>query len=102
MTAKGDDRYYKANREKVLLQVRRSTLMKKYGITLEDYDRMMKIQGGLCAICNKTNPNGFRLAVDHDHETGQVRGLLCQECNGKLGWFETNIDEVIAYLDLHY
>lgn len=52
----------------------------RYGITLEEYNAMLKLQGDVCAICNKTD--GTReLAVDHNHTTGAVRGLLCKACN---------------------
>lgn len=64
-----------------------------YGISEEDYQRMVEAQGGLCAICNRPERMKFkgalkRLAVDHCHMTGDVRGLLCHACNcaiGKLG-----------------
>jgi len=55
-------------------------LQKKYGLTLTDYDGMLTRQDGLCAICRKP-PKKIRLAVDHDHKTGKVRGLLCGFCN---------------------
>jgi hypothetical protein len=54
-----------------------------YGITIEDYYRMLASQGGSCAICN--GGTSFRyLSCDHDHKTGEVRGLLCARCNKKL------------------
>lgn len=46
---------------------------------------MLAAQGGKCAICGGTNPGGHRLAVDHDHTTGAVRGLLCHACNAGIG-----------------
>lgn len=56
---------------------------KVYGISDEEYARLFKLQGGRCAICrNKTRT--IRLAVDHDHKTGEVRGLLCKRCNHEL------------------
>lgn len=54
-----------------------------YGITRDDYDRMLAEQDGRCAIC-QNKPRKRRLAVDHDHATGEVRGLLCTRCNQKL------------------
>lgn len=54
-----------------------------YGITAEDYARMLQDQGGKCAICDK-KPVKRRLSVDHNHKTGAVRGLLCTRCNHKL------------------
>lgn len=59
----------------------------KYGITLEDYDHMLEEQGEVCAICREPCSLGA-LCVDHDHETGAVRGLLCRSCNGGLGLFK--------------
>lgn len=73
-----------ATRRKAGLRYRYS----KYGLTLADYDEMLRTQGNGCAICGKTpEENGKRLAVDHDHETGDVRGLLCDMCNKGLGCF---------------
>jgi hypothetical protein len=56
---------------------------KTYGITGDDYDALLKRQGGKCAIC-RARPKSKRLAVDHDHKTGAVRGLLCSRCNHDL------------------
>lgn len=60
----------------------------RYGITLEEYDAMLREQGGVCAICKKTD-NSRELAVDHSHTTGAVRGLLCKQCNIMLGQIES-------------
>ncbi len=60
---------------------RAQRLQKKYGITVEQFDRMMKRQDGRCAICGREPKPGKRLAVDHDHKTHRVRGLLCFTCN---------------------
>lgn len=74
-------------------------LQVRYGITLEDYEHMYEQQGGRCKICDhEGSRDGKRLHVDHDHETGVVRGLLCNSCNLKLGWYEKNRDAVVAYL----
>lgn len=56
---------------------------KTYGITGDDYEALLKRQGGKCAIC-RARPKSKRLAVDHDHKTGAVRGLLCSRCNHEL------------------
>ena len=64
-------------------------LKRTYGITLEDYNKLLEEQGGVCKICGlKDQPGKFRLAVDHDHKTGAVRGILCNGCNGGLGLFK--------------
>lgn len=72
---------------------RRYTLKKLFGITPEQYDQMLHAQRGKCAIC-KTDQSGTErskyLSVDHDHDTGAVRGLLCMTCNTGLGMFKDN------------
>jgi len=60
-------------------------LRHKFGITLEDYDSMLAQQDGKCAICRSEEPKGKRFSVDHNHETGEVRGLLCNSCNVAIG-----------------
>ncbi|MCP4541701.1 MAG: hypothetical protein GY832_31600 [Chloroflexi bacterium] len=66
---------------------REACLRYKYGITLDDYDRMFEAQNGVCAVCGKPQQshNGRRLDVDHSHKTGGVRGLLCNKCNTVIG-----------------
>jgi hypothetical protein len=63
-------------------------LQKKYGITLLEYHQMMILQNGRCAICNVTMK---RPHVDHDHISGNVRGLLCKPCNQGIGFLKENI-----------
>jgi hypothetical protein len=83
-------------------------LEKRYGITLEQYDEMVALQGGRCAICNKlpkgTSHTSRRLAVDHDHATNAVRGLLCGPCNTTIGMIEDSpdlLDRMRRYLSKH-
>lgn len=66
--------YYRAHREEKLAYDRR----RKYGVF--DYTFLLERQGGGCAGCG-SKPNGKMLLIDHDHETGRVRGLLCHPCN---------------------
>lgn len=61
--------------------------LKRYGLTIDDYENMAAQQGDACAICGR-NPGKLRLAVDHCHTTGKVRGLLCADCNTFLGRLE--------------
>lgn len=74
----------------------------QYGITLEDYNNMLEAQGYKCAICgNEDEVEGRRLAIDHCHTTGKVRGLLCGKCNRGLGLFYDNftlLQNAIEYL----
>ncbi|XGI80677.1 endonuclease VII domain-containing protein [Enterobacter hormaechei] len=90
---------------------RNRKLMYEYGISLEDYDEMFEKQNGLCAICKqpetcKSSGGGVkRLAVDHNHESGKVRSLLCTACNQGLGQFKDNISylsNAITYLNVHH
>ena len=82
---------------------RKSMLKNRYGITLGQYDRMFEQQNGVCAICSGTNPDGRRLAVDHNHKTGRVRELLCLKCNGQLSGIEDKgyLKKAIKYLRKH-
>lgn len=64
----------------------RKRLKSSYGLTLEQYDEMVENQDGVCIICGNVNENGYRLCVDHDHETGKIRALLCHRCNRLIGW----------------
>lgn len=60
-------------------------LSRQYGLTLADYEYLVVVQRGQCAICGKED--GDRLHVDHDHLSGTVRGLLCGSCNRAMGLF---------------
>lgn len=65
----------------------------KYGISPDDYHGMLERQGGCCALCGVSEcPSGRRFAVDHCHDTGVVRGILCYDCNTGLGKFRDNIE----------
>lgn len=82
------------------LSERKRRLKRLYSITLEEYDRMLELQNGVCAICGNP-PEYRRLGIDHDHKTGKVRGLLCGYCNGMIGRIEKNpqfVSNVIEYL----
>jgi len=67
--------------------VRAAKLLRNYGITVEQYDKLVDLQGGVCAICRREDDQGHQLAVDHCHSSGTVRGLLCHKCNVALGLF---------------
>ncbi len=75
---------YLRNKDKILRKTRERLLKKQFGITPDDYERMLKDQRGACKICGRS-PGARRLHVDHDHKTGIVRALLCCQCNMMLG-----------------
>lgn len=80
---------------------RRHRLRKQFGLSAQDYEQMWDAQDGRCAICRRPE-NGRRLDVDHCHETGEVRGLLCNPCNqalGLLGEDTERIQAVLTYLE---
>ena len=71
---------------------RRDAHLKKFGISQIDYLMMLAEQQGACKLCGVTeNPPFDYFAVDHDHATGKVRGLLCHGCNRALGFFEHDL-----------
>lgn len=92
----------KALKEKSRLKAQ---LKRYYGITVEQYNAMFAYQNGACAICGKPESEQSRkLSVDHNHETGAVRGLLCDNCNHAIGMFQDDIDllqKAINYLKMH-
>lgn len=69
-----------------------------FGMTLDDYSRMLQQQSGVCGICKGRGRRPF-LSVDHDHATGAVRGLLCENCNLALGAFRDNIPLLTAAIE---
>lgn len=78
-----------------------SHLRKSYGIDLSAYDQMLAAQGGVCAICAEPCRVKARLSVDHCHSSGQVRGLLCDDCNNALGRLKdrpSNLTASLLYL----
>jgi len=85
---------------------RDAKLKERYGISLLEYNKMYSEQSGLCAICGSSEvkrKNSTNFLVDHCHETGRVRGLLCYKCNVGLGAFEDNkqfLLSAISYLEV--
>lgn len=70
-------------------------LRREYGISLGEYLEMLRGQNGVCAVCGDDG----KLHVDHDHETGRVRGLLCGSCNRALGLLKDNVDSLSRAID---
>lgn len=80
------------NPGKIQVYARRQTY-RKYKITEEQHEQMMKDQSLCCAICQKPETvQKLKFSIDHCHETGKIRGLLCINCNLGLGRFEDNAD----------
>ncbi len=82
--AKDGAKRYQRRKETALVDVRRDHLRRRYGINEDQYEELLENQGGCCPICFKTpDKQKNRFAVDHDHVTGEIRGLLCTFCNHK-------------------
>lgn len=81
------------------LHIKLRNIRRKFGISEEQYFELLRKQGSKCAICGKQPlPGEIALAVDHDHETNRIRGLLCYSCNTKLGWYEKFTEQIRKYL----
>jgi hypothetical protein len=103
--------YMKQWRKNNPAKVKNIDLKRRFGITLDDYNGMLEAQEFKCAICGHpetaTNPRtnkAFDLSVDHDHETGVVRSLLCKNCNNMIGYAKDSIGHLtnaIDYLKKH-
>lgn len=88
------DRYHNSTPEEVNRR-RNRHIEYTYGITLEARNAMLDAQGGGCAICGgESNSKGWH--IDHDHETGAIRGILCNGCNTAIGQMKDNPDTLIA------
>ncbi|CAB4129403.1 Recombination endonuclease VII [uncultured Caudovirales phage] len=76
----------------------------KYGISILEFDAMFENQKGICAICNQKFKSSVTTCIDHNHETGKVRGLLCHWCNTGMGLFKDSIqtlENAVQYLKYH-
>ena len=97
-TKKHRDRLKRDNPSRLRENERRSNLKRLYDLTISEYNAKAELQGGVCAICG--NPprreRGRKLHVDHDHQTGQIRSLLCVRCNSGLGKFRDDPELLIA------
>ena len=112
--------YYQKNKDKIIARTKKwaennkdkvkdnkdknqkwSSLKRKYGLSKNDYLSLLLTQNYRCKICNNILDNGSKTHVDHDHETGKVRGILCSKCNVGLGNFKDSIQNLynaIQYL----
>ena len=84
-----------ANPNKVYKIMRKVRLKRKYNITPETFDLMLKNQGNKCRICGLDQKDSGRIfVVDHSHKTGKVRSILCDSCNTALGLLKENPDTI--------
>lgn len=114
-SSKRQKAYYEKNKEVLKAKVRERNrlphvisskrnrnLQVNYGITDSEYQGLLKEQNGCCAICGISQSDlSYKLYVDHSHETGKVRGLLCKHCNTAIGLFkdkESIMQRAISYL----
>jgi len=98
-------RYWKTSNARQTDNARYSTLFKKYGLTKALFERLLTSQNYKCAICGVAIADDHTCHVDHDHQTGKVRGLLCSRCNTGIGQFKDDPDLLLraaAYLQRHH
>lgn len=91
---------WKQNKER--LSVKR--LCRRYGMTSQQYEEMVRTQGGLCAICGRPESRTWQgklrtLSLDHDHETGKARALLCADCNAAIGLFQEDPERMKSAIE---
>ena len=82
----------------------KSFIVRAYGINSDEYYRMLDEQEGKCAICKSDHPNSSRvgsgkLFIDHCHDTGKVRGLLCSKCNHAIGLLNDDVDILLSAIE---
>lgn len=80
---------------------RSQDLKYKFGLTADDYDKMLAEQGGVCLICkqHRIASNKYHMVIDHCHETGKVRGVLCNWCNRGIGLFQDKESWLLSAID---
>lgn len=97
---KAQARWKASHPEKVKRNNKAQNLRKKYGLSLEVYEELLDAQGGVCLICGAA-PDPLSLAVDHCHDSTEIRGLLCNPCNLGVGHFRDRpelLEAAAAYL----
>jgi len=95
------EKYYAERRKNARKNQKWSYIKRQYNLTKDQYFLMLDLQNSRCKICNNIFENSAKTHIDHDHNTGKVRGILCQKCNHGLGMFNDNIQlfyNAIQYL----
>lgn len=102
MSYENTKKWREKNRDKQRAYNNKYSFKRKYGITHDDYDLMYTDQKGKCLICERHQSDlKQRLCLDHNHATGEIRGLLCHQCNHGIGLFYENVNSLkraITYL----
>lgn len=93
-----NDPAHPERKKQAITRARKWKMENIFGITIKEYNQLLTKQGRKCALCGQRSKNK-RLAVDHDHATGKVRGLLCGSCNTALGKFGDDIAGVTRVLE---
>jgi hypothetical protein len=94
--------YYELNKDHIKKRSRNYIIKTKYGLSAEDYNRLLKEQEYKCKICGINLKDGNRTHIDHNHTTNKLRGILCLNCNVGIGMFKENknlLKEAIKYLE---
>lgn len=95
-------KYREKHKDRIKYIMRRGNLFRRRGITLEEYDGILLQQNGVCAICGTTDTGRAGVFhVDHCHQSGAVRGLLCNKCNTGLGMFRESaivLEKALCYM----
>jgi DNA-directed RNA polymerase subunit RPC12/RpoP len=98
MCNKCSNKYWKNYRENNRDKINLTHRMVKYGITVEEHNKLLKLQLNSCAIC-KRSFDIVKEVVDHNHKTNEVRGILCYSCNAAIGFMKENEDLIWNMLE---
>lgn len=104
MGVEAQKRYRENNLQKTKQMSRKNHIKRKFGLSIEEYESILNSQNKVCAVCQEKCHTGYNLAVDHNHKTGKIRGLLCKNCNTAIGLLKENIqviENVIIYLSFY-
>ena len=96
--------WHNANPEKVKISQRKSEIKRKYNLSWDQYLSKLSLQDSKCAICSSSLIGHRNCCVDHNHDTNQIRDLLCSQCNKLIGFARENssiLQAAIVYLDKH-